>query len=83
MNAIGYVTIGAFDGKQVCAGNGIMIGYQGKSPDEVGAAHAAGTKHGGTDQVASGFRPPEAQKGLYAAYMRDPTGHKPCIFRSV
>jgi hypothetical protein len=83
MNAIGHVTNQGFDSKQARAGIGVMIGYQDKSPDEVGAAHPAGTKHGGTDDVASGFRPPEAQKGLYAAYLRDPTDHKLCIFCSV
>lgn len=69
-----------FDGKDARAGNGIMIAYTGKSPDDVKAAHAAGLKNGGTDEGAPGFRPPDATKGVYAAYLRDPTGNKLCIF---
>jgi hypothetical protein len=34
------------DGKQARAGNGIMIAYQGKSPDEVKAAYAGGMNNG-------------------------------------
>jgi catechol 2,3-dioxygenase-like lactoylglutathione lyase family enzyme len=72
-----------FDGKDARAGNGIMIAYAGKSPDEVKAAHEAGLAHGGSDEGKPGFRPPEAGKGFYAAYLRDPTGNKLCIFCSV
>ena len=57
-----------------------MVAYRAKSPDEVKAAHAAGMKNGGTEEGAPGFRPPEAQKGFYAAYLRDPTGNKLNIF---
>jgi hypothetical protein len=71
-----------FDGKQACAGNGIMIAYAGKSPDAVKAAHAAGLKNGGVKEGAPGFRPPEAQNGFYAGYRRNPTGNKICIFCS-
>jgi hypothetical protein len=35
---------------------------------------------GGSDEGAPGFRPPEAEKGFYAAYLRDPTGNKLCVF---
>ena len=72
-----------FDGKEARAGNGIMIAYRAKSPDEVKAAHAAGLKNGGTDEGAPNFRPPEAQKGFYAAYLRDPTGNKLNVFCTV
>ena len=68
------------NGEPARAGNGIMIAYAGKSPDEVKAAHAAGMKNGGSDEGPPGFRPPEAQKGFYAAYLRDPTGNKLCLF---
>lgn len=60
-----------FDGKDARAGNGVMIACAAKSPHEVKAAYATGLKHGGTQEGAPGFRPPEAQKGLYAAYLRD------------
>jgi catechol 2,3-dioxygenase-like lactoylglutathione lyase family enzyme len=68
------------DGKEARTGNGIMVAYQAKSRDEVKSAHAAGLKNGGSDEGAPGFRPPEAQKGFYAAYLRDPTGNKLNIF---
>jgi len=72
-----------FDGKEARAGNGIMIAYATKSQDTVKAAHAAGMRNGGSEEGSPGFRPPEAQKGFYAAYMRDPTGNKLCVFCSV
>jgi hypothetical protein len=68
------------DGKQARAGNGIMIAYQGKTPDEVKAAYAGGMNNGGSDEGPPGLRPPEAEKGFYAAYLRDPTGNKLCLF---
>ena len=69
-----------FDGKDARAGNGIMVAYHTKTPDEVKAAYAGGLKNGGSDEGAPGFRPPEADKGFYACYLRDPTGNKICIF---
>src|SRR5581483_3341183 len=52
-----------FDGKPARAGNGIMVAYHAKTPDEVKAAHAAGLAHGGSDEGKPGFRPPEATSG--------------------
>ena len=72
-----------YDGQPARGGNGIMIAYHGKSPDEVKAAYAGGMKNGGSDEGAPGFRPPEAKSGFYAAYMRDPTGNKLCVFAVV
>jgi catechol 2,3-dioxygenase-like lactoylglutathione lyase family enzyme len=72
-----------FDGREARAGNGIMVAYQASSPDVVKAAYAAGMKNGGTDEGGPGFRPPEADKGFYAAYLRDPTGNKLCVFAAV
>lgn len=69
-----------YDGKPAHAGNGIMIAYQAKSPDQVKAAHQGGMAHGGSDEGGPGFRPPEAKSGFYAAYLRDPTGNKLCVF---
>jgi hypothetical protein len=69
-----------YDGKEARSGNGIMIAYQGKTPDEIKTAYAGGLKNGGTDEGGPGFRPPEAKKGFYAAYLRDPTGNKLCLF---
>ena len=72
-----------FDGKEARAGNGIMIAYQAGAPLAVDSAYQAGMKNGGTDEGKPGFRPPEAKKGFYAAYMRDPTGNKLCVFAVV
>lgn len=69
-----------YDGQPARPGNGIMIAYQANSPEAVQAAHAAGLTHGGRDEGAPGFRPPEAESGFYGAYLRDPTGNKLCIF---
>ena len=68
-----------FDGKPATSGNGIMIAFTAKSRDEVKAAYAAGLAHGGSDEGAPGFRPPEKQT-WYGAYLRDPTGNKVCVF---
>ena len=72
-----------FDGKEARAGNGIMIAYHAPSPEAVKAAYEGGMKNGGSDEGGPGFRPPEAKQGFYAAYLRDPTGNKLCIFAVV
>jgi catechol 2,3-dioxygenase-like lactoylglutathione lyase family enzyme len=72
-----------FDGQPARAGNGIMVAYSAPNLEAVAAAHAAGLAHGGTDEGAPGFRPPEETKGFYGAYLRDPTGNKLGIFTSV
>lgn len=91
---LGYGTIGAgksisdchtsvcrpFDGNEARAGNGIMIAYQGESPEEVNAAYQGGLNNGGSDEGPPGFRPPEANSGFYAAFLRDPIGNKLCLF---
>jgi catechol 2,3-dioxygenase-like lactoylglutathione lyase family enzyme len=69
-----------FNGQPATAGNGMMIAYRAKSPDEVKAAYDGGMANGGADEGAPGFRPPEAEKGFYGAYLRDPTGNKLCVF---
>ncbi|ABE62441.1 conserved hypothetical protein [Nitrobacter hamburgensis X14] len=69
-----------FDGKAARAGNGIMVAYAAPSPEAVKAAYDGGMKNGGTDEGAPGFRPPDAKSGFYAAYLRDPTGNKLCVF---
>jgi catechol 2,3-dioxygenase-like lactoylglutathione lyase family enzyme len=68
-----------FDGKPARAGNGIMIAFDAKTQSGVQAAHAAGLAHGGSDEGAPGFRPPEKQT-WYGAYLRDPTGNKICVY---
>ena len=68
-----------FDGKPATFGNGTMIAFTAKSQDQVKAAHAAGLAHGGKDEGAPGYRPPDKQS-WYGAYLRDPTGNKIAVF---
>ena len=80
MDCHSAVTSQAANGKPVHAGNGIMIAYAAPSNAAVKAAYDAGMKNGGTDEGPPGFRPPDAEKGFYAAYLRDPTGPQLCLF---
>ena len=78
------------DGKEARAGNGIMIAYQGKTPDEIKAAYAVGLKNGGTDEAgpASGRRkqtrafmpricaiPPATSSACFAWHNQSAFGH--------
>lgn len=69
-----------FDGQAARGGNGAMIGFKAATRDEVKAAYSAALAHGGTDEGAPGFRPPEATSGFYGAYVRDAAGNKLCIY---
>ena len=68
-----------YDGKPAQAANGLMLAFKAKSAAEVVAAHAAAMAHGGSCEGKPGFRPPEGNE-FYAAYMRDPTGNKFCVY---
>ena len=68
-----------FNKEPATFGNGMMIAFKAGNADQVKAAHAAGLRHGGSDEGAPGFRPPEKQS-WYGAYLRDPTGNKICIY---
>jgi catechol 2,3-dioxygenase-like lactoylglutathione lyase family enzyme len=68
------------DGKPATFGNGTMIAFVAKTQEQVAAAHAAGLAHGGTDEGAPGYRPPDKQS-WYGAYLRDPTGNKIAVFQ--
>ena len=63
-----------FDGNPARAGNGIMIGLQAASREQVDAFHAAALASGGTDEGAPGPRPEGSAQ--YLAYVRDPLGNK-------
>jgi len=64
-----------FDGQPATAGNGSMVALVAKSWAEVNAFHAAALASGGTSEGAPGLRPRYAAD-FYAAYVRDPDGHK-------
>lgn len=64
-----------FDGGPVSIGNGTMLALAAASPAEVVAAHRAALAAGGRDEGAPGLRP-HYGPGFFAAYLRDPEGHK-------
>jgi catechol 2,3-dioxygenase-like lactoylglutathione lyase family enzyme len=68
-----------FNKEKATFGNGMMIAFKTDSEAAVNAAHKAGLAHGGSDEGAPGYRPPE-KKGWYGAYLRDPTGNKIAIY---
>jgi catechol 2,3-dioxygenase-like lactoylglutathione lyase family enzyme len=72
-----------FDGQAARGGNGAMTGFKTDTQDQVKAAYAAALAHGGTDEGAPGFRPPEAANGFYGAYVRDAVGNKLCVYATV
>jgi catechol 2,3-dioxygenase-like lactoylglutathione lyase family enzyme len=67
-----------YDGATARAGNGIMIGFDAATKEQVHAFHAAAMKAGGSDEGAPGPRP-DYGPNWYAAYLRDPTGNKLAI----
>lgn len=56
-------------------GNGTMVSLKATSWAQVDAFHAAALAHGGTSEGAPGLRP-QYNPDFYAAYVRDPDGHK-------
>jgi catechol 2,3-dioxygenase-like lactoylglutathione lyase family enzyme len=67
------------NGEAASVSNGHTLGLKAKSYEEVDAWHAAGLEAGGTDEGGPGFR--AASPGnMYGAYLRDPDGHKICVF---
>jgi catechol 2,3-dioxygenase-like lactoylglutathione lyase family enzyme len=73
-----------FNGEPATAGNGVMISFSADSVDHVNSAHRAGLENGGASTEGGsgdpGYRPPYASSGYYAAYLRDPTGNKICVY---
>lgn len=63
-----------FDQHPATVGNGSMPALTAPTRAAVEAFHAAGLKHGGTDEGAPGLRPYGAD--FYACYLRDPDGNK-------
>ncbi len=67
-----------FNGEPATAGNGTMVGLVAQSWEQVDAFYAAALDHGGTSEGAPGVRL-HYQPDFYAAYVRDPDGHKLAI----
>ena len=70
------------NGEPASDGNGQMVALKLESRRRVDELHEKALKLGGTDEGAPGFREPEAM-GFYAAYFRDPDGHKLCAYTLV
>lgn len=64
-----------FNGAPASAGNGSMIALQADSWQAVRAFHQAALAHGGQCEGPPGLRP-HYSDDFYAAYVRDPDGHK-------
>jgi catechol 2,3-dioxygenase-like lactoylglutathione lyase family enzyme len=64
-----------FDGRSATVGNGSMVALRATSWAQVDAFHAAALAHGGRSEGAPGLRP-QYNLDFYAAYVRDPDGHK-------
>ena len=64
-----------FDGRAATVGNGSMVAFQAQTWAQVDAFHAAALAQGGSSEGAPGLRP-QYNPDFYAAYVRDPDGHK-------
>lgn len=68
-----------YNGEAATSGNGTMIAFRALNRNMVDQAYAAAMANGGTSEGEPGFRPPDGDH-FYAAYVRDPTGNKLCLF---
>jgi catechol 2,3-dioxygenase-like lactoylglutathione lyase family enzyme len=67
------------NGEAPTAMNGFTLGFKASDYAQVDAWHAAGLATGGADAGAPGFRA-QSPGNMYGAYLRDPDGHKICVF---
>ena len=73
-----FVVNEPFDGQPATVGNGSQVSFLTDSTATVDALWADALRAGGTDEGAPGLRPQYASD-FYAAYCRDPEGHKLCF----
>ncbi len=72
-----------FNGQPASVGNGTMVAFAAKSWEQVRAFHSEALAHGGTSEGEPGLRL-HYGPDFYAAYVRDPDGHKlAAVCRSV
>ena len=72
------------DGQPASHGNGSTMGFVAASPEAANAWHAAGLANGGTAcEDPPGIRQGTADRTLYLAYLRDPSGNKLCAAHRV
>ncbi|MFM9977301.1 MAG: VOC family protein [Sphingomonadaceae bacterium] len=79
MTEPGIAITGPYDGGTATPGNGNMIAMMQDSRAKVDALYAKALELGGCDDGAPGLRGDE-NMGFYAAYFRDPEGHKLAVF---
>lgn len=65
--------------EEATVSNGATLGMKADDYAAVDAWHAAGCANGGTCDGAPGFRE-NSPGNMYGAYLRDPDGHKICVF---
>jgi catechol 2,3-dioxygenase-like lactoylglutathione lyase family enzyme len=63
------------NGTALAAGPGFHLAFFAPTPEAVDAFHAAAMRTGGTDEGPPGPRP-QYGPNYYAAFVRDPDGHK-------
>lgn len=63
------------NGQPATVGNGCMVAFKALSWGAVDAFHAAALAHGGSSEGEPGLRA-QYNPDFYAAYVRDPDGHK-------
>ncbi len=66
-----------YDGRPASVGNGVMVALAAPSREAVDRIHAKALALGAANEGDPGPRPPEP---FYAAYFRDPAGHKLNVF---
>lgn len=64
-----------FDGRPAAVGNGNMVAFKAQSWQQVRDFHAAALAQGGRSEGEPGLRL-QYNPDFYAAYVRDPDGHK-------
>lgn len=69
-----------YDGNAAVPGNGNMVAIVMDATDKVDAFHARALELGGTCDGPPGYRGDGEM--FYAAYVRDPEGHKLCAFKA-
>lgn len=77
-----FGVLGAFDGRAATVGNGVMIGFEFDSAEELAAFHARAIKLGGTNEGDPGPRGGESSRAHFA-YFRDLDGNKLCGYHVV
>jgi catechol 2,3-dioxygenase-like lactoylglutathione lyase family enzyme len=70
-----------YNGEAATAGNGNMAAFAVAERAQVDAVHAKALELGATCDGPPGLRGDEGPMAFYAAYFRDPDGHKLCAYR--